>query len=187
MAEAAVVAAPDPSCYGERVRAFVVLRPSAALSLNRHSCALFAISGRRPAPDTQNVLEIVDDLHADGHRQGRARTNLEDACTVQRRPVGRPSRQSGMRRPRLSPLLAQLQPIDLTSVNSSSPWWPHSRPMPLLLLNPPKTPAQCPPHRWARSADPARAGAAEGLVRWMVGNPPFALARRFPPGSDARR
>src|SRR5258708_601096 len=33
----------------------------------------------------------------------------------------------------------QLQAMDLSSVNSSIPWWPHSLPTPLC-LNPPKTP-----------------------------------------------
>ncbi|MFY9763613.1 MAG: cyclohexanecarboxylate-CoA ligase, partial [Mycobacterium sp.] len=59
VAEASVVAAPDPR-YGERVCAFVVLRPAAALSL-ADIRAHFAISGtaRHLTPER---LEIVDDL-----------------------------------------------------------------------------------------------------------------------------
>jgi acyl-CoA synthetase (AMP-forming)/AMP-acid ligase II len=57
--EASVVAAPDP-LYGERVCAFVVLRPAAALSL-ADIRAHFSISGttRHLTPER---LEIVDDL-----------------------------------------------------------------------------------------------------------------------------
>jgi cyclohexanecarboxylate-CoA ligase len=59
VAEASVVAAPDP-LYGERVCAFVVLRPAAALSLNDIR-AHFSITGtaRHLTPER---LEIVDDL-----------------------------------------------------------------------------------------------------------------------------
>jgi acyl-CoA synthetase (AMP-forming)/AMP-acid ligase II len=59
VAEASVVAAPDP-LYGERVCAFVVLRPAAALSLNDIR-AHFSVAGtaRHLTPER---LEIVDDL-----------------------------------------------------------------------------------------------------------------------------
>jgi acyl-CoA synthetase (AMP-forming)/AMP-acid ligase II len=59
VAEASVVAAPDPR-YGERVCAFVVLRPAAALSLNDIR-AHFSVAGttRHLTPER---LEIVDDL-----------------------------------------------------------------------------------------------------------------------------
>jgi acyl-CoA synthetase (AMP-forming)/AMP-acid ligase II len=59
VAEAAVVAAPDP-LYGERVCAFVVLRPAATLSLNDIR-AHFSVAGttRHLTPER---LEIVDDL-----------------------------------------------------------------------------------------------------------------------------
>jgi acyl-CoA synthetase (AMP-forming)/AMP-acid ligase II len=59
VAEASVVAAPDPR-YGERVCAFVVLRPGTALSLNDIR-AHFSTAGtaRHLAPER---LEIVDDL-----------------------------------------------------------------------------------------------------------------------------
>jgi cyclohexanecarboxylate-CoA ligase len=59
VAEASVVAAPDPR-YGERVCAFVVLRPAAALSLDDIR-AHFSIAGtaRHLTPER---LEIVDDL-----------------------------------------------------------------------------------------------------------------------------
>jgi cyclohexanecarboxylate-CoA ligase len=59
VAEVAVVAAPDPR-YGERVCAFVVLRPAAALSLNDVR-AHFEVAGtaRHLTPE---LLEIVDDL-----------------------------------------------------------------------------------------------------------------------------
>ncbi|MCW2662158.1 MAG: fadK [Mycobacterium sp.] len=59
VAEASVVAAPDP-LYGERVCAFVVLRPAAALSL-ADIRAHFSVSGtaRHLTPER---LEIVDDL-----------------------------------------------------------------------------------------------------------------------------
>jgi acyl-CoA synthetase (AMP-forming)/AMP-acid ligase II len=59
VAEAAVVATPDP-LYGERVCAFVVLRPAAALSLTDIR-AHFSIAGtaRHLTPER---LEIVDDL-----------------------------------------------------------------------------------------------------------------------------
>ncbi len=59
VAEAAVVAAPDP-LYGERVCAFVVLRPAATLSLTDIR-AHFSVAGtaRHLTPER---LEIVDDL-----------------------------------------------------------------------------------------------------------------------------
>jgi len=59
VAEAAVVAAPDP-LYGERVCAFVVLRSAATLSLNDIR-AHFSVAGtaRHLTPER---LEIVDDL-----------------------------------------------------------------------------------------------------------------------------
>jgi len=59
VAEASVVAAPDP-LYGERVCAFVVLRPAAALSLTDIR-AHFSVAGtaRHLTPER---LEIVDDL-----------------------------------------------------------------------------------------------------------------------------
>jgi acyl-coenzyme A synthetase/AMP-(fatty) acid ligase len=59
VAEAAVVAAPDP-LYGERVCAFVVLRPAATLSLNDIR-AHFSVAGtaRHLTPE---CVEIVDDL-----------------------------------------------------------------------------------------------------------------------------
>ena len=59
VAEASVVAAPDP-LYGERVCAFVVLRPAAALSL-KDIRAHFSVAGtaRHLTPER---LEIVDDL-----------------------------------------------------------------------------------------------------------------------------
>jgi cyclohexanecarboxylate-CoA ligase len=59
VAEASVVAAPDP-LYGERVCAFVVLRPAAALSLTDIR-AHFSVTGtaRHLTPER---LEIVDDL-----------------------------------------------------------------------------------------------------------------------------
>jgi acyl-coenzyme A synthetase/AMP-(fatty) acid ligase len=59
VAEAAVVAAPDP-LYGERVCAFVVLRPAAPMWLNDIR-AHFSVAGtaRHMTPER---LEIVDDL-----------------------------------------------------------------------------------------------------------------------------
>jgi acyl-CoA synthetase (AMP-forming)/AMP-acid ligase II len=59
VAEVSVVAAPDPR-YGERVCAFVVLRPAATLSLNGIR-AYFSVAGttRQLTPER---LEIVDDL-----------------------------------------------------------------------------------------------------------------------------
>ena len=59
VAEASVVAAPDP-LYGERVCAFVVLRPAAALSLTDLR-AHFSVTGaaRHLTPER---FEIVDDL-----------------------------------------------------------------------------------------------------------------------------
>jgi cyclohexanecarboxylate-CoA ligase len=59
VAEAAVVAAPDP-LYGERVCAFIVLRPAAALSL-KDIRAHFSVAGtaRHLTPER---LEIVDEL-----------------------------------------------------------------------------------------------------------------------------
>ncbi|HXM76840.1 MAG TPA: hypothetical protein VN971_08690 [Thermoanaerobaculia bacterium] len=59
MAEIAVVAAPDP-LYGERVCAFVVLRPGAGLSLTDIR-AHFSTTGiaRQKTPER---LEIVDSL-----------------------------------------------------------------------------------------------------------------------------
>ncbi len=59
VAEAAVVAAPDP-LYGERVCAFVVLRPAAALSLTDVQAQFSAAGSARQL--TPERLEIVDDL-----------------------------------------------------------------------------------------------------------------------------
>jgi acyl-CoA synthetase (AMP-forming)/AMP-acid ligase II len=116
VAEAAVVAAPDP-LYGERVYAFVVLLPGAELSLTDVRTH-FSVSGtaRQLTPER---LEIVDSLPRTA--TGKVRKG---------RPPATPARS------RRAP---QLQAIDLSSVNSSMPWWPHSRPTPLC-LKPPKTP-----------------------------------------------
>ena len=59
VAEASVVAAPDP-LYGERVCAFVMLRPAAALSLNDIRAHFSGTSTARHL--TPERLEIVDDL-----------------------------------------------------------------------------------------------------------------------------
>jgi acyl-CoA synthetase (AMP-forming)/AMP-acid ligase II len=59
VAEASVVAAPDPR-YGERVCAFIVLRPAATLSLNDIRAHFSAAGTARHL--TPERLEIVDDL-----------------------------------------------------------------------------------------------------------------------------
>jgi acyl-CoA synthetase (AMP-forming)/AMP-acid ligase II len=96
VAEASVVAVPDP-LYGERVCAFVVLRPAAALSLTDIR-AHFSVTGtaRHLTPER---LEIVDDLPrtATGKvRKDELRRRLHrsaalsaDRPTTERAPSGR--------------------------------------------------------------------------------------------------
>ena len=79
VAEAAVVAAPDP-LYGERVCAFVVLRPTAALSLTDIRAHFSAAGTARHL--TPERLEIVDDL-PERPPARCARTNSEGACSAQ--------------------------------------------------------------------------------------------------------
>ncbi|MDT5180393.1 MAG: acyl-CoA synthetase [Mycobacterium sp.] len=87
VAEAAVVAAPDPR-YGERVCAFIVLRPAAALSLGDIR-AHFSVAGtaRHLTPER---LELVDELPrtATGKvRKDELRRRLHPpAAPAQRRP-----------------------------------------------------------------------------------------------------
>jgi cyclohexanecarboxylate-CoA ligase len=76
VAEASVVAAPDP-LYGERVCAFVVLRPAATLSLTDIRAHFTAAGTARHL--TPERLEIVDDLPRTGTgkvRKGELRERL---------------------------------------------------------------------------------------------------------------
>src|SRR6202048_3151953 len=89
------------------------LRRAAARShivAQRHPCAF--LHRRHRAPPDARAPRGRRRLTADGHRPG-----------AQAPPPRSP----------------QLQAIDLSSVNSSIPWWPHSLPTPLC-LNPPNTP-----------------------------------------------